>query len=98
MSISIKKYVSKPVTIEAVEFGKDVSAKDIADWIRENGGEVGLVGGGWVKIRTLEGTMTAKRGDFIIRGTIGEFYPVKPEVFLEKYRQVVASANLKKKK
>lgn len=36
-------------------------------------------------IETLEGTMRADIGDWIIRGTRGEFYPCKPDVFAVKY-------------
>ena len=37
-------------------------------------------------IRTLEGDMRAAPGDWIIRGTEGEFYPCKPSVFNRKYK------------
>lgn len=33
------------------------------------------------KIFTLEGTMKASVGDYIIRGISGEFYPCKPDIF-----------------
>ena len=36
-------------------------------------------------IETLEGTMHASYGDWIIRGTEGELYPCKPSVFERKY-------------
>lgn len=36
-------------------------------------------------IRTLEGSMEARLGDWIIRGVQGEFYPCKPEIFEETY-------------
>jgi hypothetical protein len=36
-------------------------------------------------IETLEGTMHASYGDWIIRGTEGELYPCKPSVFARKY-------------
>jgi hypothetical protein len=39
-------------------------------------------------IPTLEGDMTAKHGDFIIKGLEGEFYPCKPSVFSAKYELV----------
>lgn len=38
-----------------------------------------------IVIATLEGNMRASVGDYIIRGTAGEFYPVKPEIFEAKY-------------
>lgn len=39
-------------------------------------------------IETLEGTMHANVGDFIITGVNGEKYPCKPEVFWQTYEEV----------
>ena len=36
-------------------------------------------------IPTLEGTMHASVGDYIITGVRGERYPCKPDIFLETY-------------
>lgn len=36
-------------------------------------------------IKTLEGVMSANVGDYVIRGVKGEFYPCKPEIFLQTY-------------
>lgn len=36
-------------------------------------------------IGTLEGTMRAIPGDWIIRGTKGELYPCKPDIFAATY-------------
>lgn len=36
-------------------------------------------------ISTLEGTMTASNGDWIIRGVKGELYPCKPDIFAATY-------------
>ena len=38
-----------------------------------------------IKIKTLEGIMTAQKGDWIIRGIKGEIYPCKDEIFRETY-------------
>ena len=40
---------------------------------------------GSLVIRTLEGDMRAKPGDWIIRGIQGEFYPCKPGIFAATY-------------
>lgn len=37
------------------------------------------------KIFTLEGTMEASVGDYIIRGVNGEHYPCKPDIFEKTY-------------
>lgn len=39
-------------------------------------------------ISTLEGTMTANAGDWIIRGGKGELYPCKPDIFAATYEPV----------
>lgn len=51
---------------------------------------IGEVGGVWVLhgtlcVGTLEGTMRADPGDYLIRGIIGELYPCKREIFDKTY-------------
>jgi hypothetical protein len=46
-----------------------------------------------VKIETLEGTMIARPGDWIITGVNGERYPCKPDIFEKTYE--LANANKK---
>ena len=41
-----------------------------------------------IKIKTLEGTMKANKGDYIITGIHGEQYPCKPDIFKETYEEV----------
>lgn len=82
------KYRKKPVTIEAVELGYD-NANQVAAWC---GGTVGSIEGTYmyrpVFIITLEGTMRADVGDFVIKGVNGEFYPCKPDIFYASYDAV----------
>ncbi len=40
-----------------------------------------------MKIKTLEGTMTAEPGDYIITGIKGEQYPCKPDIFEKTYER-----------
>lgn len=40
------------------------------------------------KIETLEGTMLASPGDWIVKGINGEKYPVKPDIFKKTYKSV----------
>lgn len=42
-----------------------------------------------VCIKTLEGMMTAKIGDYVIKGVQGEFYPCKPDIFNKTYEEVI---------
>lgn len=36
-------------------------------------------------IDTLEGVMKASKGDYVIKGVSGEFYPCKPDIFHKTY-------------
>jgi hypothetical protein len=81
----MKRYRKKPVVIEAVQ------------WTGENGNEIAefLAGEDWthpggedIQIHTLEGTMAAAPGDYIIRGVQGEHYPCKPDIFEATYEAV----------
>lgn len=42
-----------------------------------------------VFIETLEGTMKANKGDWIIEGIKGELYPCKPDIFEATYEEVI---------
>ena len=42
----------------------------------------------WCEIKTLEGTMVARTGDYIIKGVNGEIYPCKPDIFEKTYEQI----------
>ena len=41
-----------------------------------------------IKIKTLEGKMVSRVGDYIIKGVNGEFYPCKPDIFEKTYEKV----------
>lgn len=75
------KYRKKPVVIEAIRWTGSNQA-DIADFM-DSSPAFGSDGQGaaWAEIRTLEGTMRADLGDWIIRGVKGEYYPCKPDIF-----------------
>lgn len=45
-------------------------------------------------IETLEGTMKANVGDYIIKGVQGELYPCKPDIFDETYENVKAPVSI----
>jgi hypothetical protein len=84
-------YRKKPVVIHAVQLVED-NPGAIVGWINHQGGDAFMRGGngggaigGTVAIKTLEGTMWAEQGDWIIRGVAGEFYPCKPDIFEATY-------------
>lgn len=41
-----------------------------------------------LNIETLEGTMHARAGDYIITGVSGEQYPCKPDIFKKTYEEI----------
>ena len=87
----IKKYIKKPVEIEAVQWTGNnleeiydfVGIKNLSFWSKAVDEEVGEL-----YIRTMEGEMHATVNDFIIKGVKGEFYPCKPDIFYEAYLEV----------
>ncbi len=91
----MKKYRKKPVVIEAVQWdGKnyDEICQFTGDWgghkkAHEDAEELAHKTGE-MYIQTLEGTMKASKGDYIIKGIQGEFYPCKPEIFEASYEVV----------
>ena len=83
------KFRKKPVVIEAMQWNGDNSQEIAAfmnktilsDWIDD------------ILIITLEGTMKASLGDWIIRGVNGELYPCKPDIFEKTYESVDSEAS-----
>jgi len=82
-------YRKKPVIIEAIQL-KDLDTFTlmlIQEFVGLANDKVLAVSDG-VLINTLEGTMKASIGDFIIKGVQGEFYPCKPDIFEKTYEKV----------
>lgn len=80
----------KPVEIQAMQF-EPVTGIAIKEWAKTHGQTI-LVRNGVLDVPTLEGTMTAEPGDWIIRGVKGEFYPCKPDIFDATYEAVATEA------
>lgn len=84
------KYRKKPVEIEAIQWNGQ-NRIEIAKFIKNNDlddRDILLYPGDKIFINTLEGTMCANIGDWIIRGIKGEFYPCKPDIFEATYELV----------
>lgn len=98
------RYRKKPVIVEALQWnGKNVIDiyNFLEDKNVETQYEVNIEGKnfyidfsrgqcvtGDLMIKTLEGTMKADIGDYIIKGVNGEFYPCKPDIFEKTYEEV----------
>lgn len=62
-----------PAVVKELGLGSQVQPGEIA------------CAGNELLIGTLEGTMRAKPGDWIICGVSGEIYPCKPDIFAQTY-------------
>jgi hypothetical protein len=79
---NIMKYRKKPVVIEAIQWtGKNnvelMLFVRLITFVKDD-----------VFIPTLEGEMKGSKGDFIIQGVNGEYYPCKPDIFEKTYEKV----------
>lgn len=83
----MKKYRKRPVEIEAIQFN-GWNFGEINDWMLDINGIYPSYFKETMAIETLEGTMTANVGDYIIKGVNGEFYPCKPDIFEKTYELV----------
>jgi len=73
------QYRKKPVVIDAEIY--DGTASSIEKIMKMGGSrEVNNTPEG-LYITTLEGTMKANIGDWVIKGVKGEIYPCKPDIF-----------------
>jgi hypothetical protein len=85
------KFRKKPIEIEAIQFdGTPDSYHKILDL---SGGIYRSFDGKYLVIETLEGTMKAIKGDWIIKGVKGECYPCKPDIFEATYDLVEEETN-----
>lgn len=87
----MSKYRKKPIEVEAFQLGVDSMPK----WFINKVNDKETLLYECVKfnkykclIKTLEGTMKAEHGDYIIKGIAGEIYPCKPEIFEKTYEKV----------
>lgn len=83
------KYRKKPVVIEAFRF--DGRILDTPQWYRDACRQVHVPFvddlGDHAEIHTLEGVMTARIGDWVIKGVKGELYPCKDDIFQATYEK-----------
>jgi hypothetical protein len=85
-------YRKKPVVIEAVRFDHLDTTEwhNVPGWLRNAVEDrTVFVEDKKLKIKTLEGVMTADFKDWIICGVKGEIYPCKPDIFEATYEEVI---------
>jgi len=83
----VRKFRKKPIVIEAVQV-TDATFDAPHPNPEHIPGVLYNPAGREAYIATLEGTMKANLGDWIIRGVNGEIYPCKPDIFEKTYDAV----------
>lgn len=78
------KYVKKPVTIEAWH----VNCEPMPNWIRAAFRKIIRRDANGFMVDTLEGSMWAPHGSYIIKGVKGELYPCREDIFNETYSMI----------
>lgn len=78
-----QKFRKKPVVIDAIQWDGENKDEILAFIEKGNAEKIGNN----IIIQTLEGAMTASKGDYIIKGVKGEFYPCKPDIFEATYEK-----------
>jgi len=81
------KYRKKPVVIDAMEW-RGWNIAELNEFFKESHLLPTVFADGKAKIPALGGMVTAEKGDWIIKGVRGEFYPCKPDIFEQTYEAV----------
>jgi len=87
---TMTRYRKKPVEIEAVQYDGNFRCLDIFSIHDVKDFKLGKESDGspYLLIPTLEGDMKCSKGDYVIKGIKGEFYPCKPDIFELTYEMV----------
>lgn len=81
-----RKFVKKPIEVEAFQFGFDY----FPEWFQPGPMINYSTKEHCAHIHTPDGIMTAQIGDYIIKGVKGEIYPCKEDVFNLTYEEVLS--------
>ena len=92
----VKKYVKKPVVVEAMQFKKGMSLDDVRSFVKD--AAIGLIGfhesGDGDKCTSCEiatqtgNTIILRDGDYIIKNSKGTLYLCSPGIFKDSYEEV----------
>ena len=79
----IKQYQKKPVTVFAVKWD-GTNLQEVLSFTNNKA----MMKNDTLIIPTLEGTMAAEVGSYIIKGVKGEYYPCREDIFDDTYEEV----------
>lgn len=81
----IKLYKKKPIPVEVVEYtGTEENIAFISMWSKD---AVSITADG-LEIKTLEGVMRPSLGDYVIKGSSGEYWFIRKAIFEHTYEEV----------
>ena len=96
----MKLYRKKPIPVEAMQFEYNSEClSKLHEWMGDNMGANGkarhMDAKGWLQVITLEDGSGAHKvehiateGDYIVKGSVGEFWAVKQHIFETTYEEV----------
>ena len=85
------KYRKKPIVVEVMQYEDESQFNELKSFVGDGlfvDMKTSSIKDTGIKIRTLEGNHAICKGDFIIKGVQGEFYPRKPAIFEQTYEKV----------
>jgi hypothetical protein len=88
----IKRFRKRPVVVEAIYNASTKASRDAIMRFVSGSGTQCIEAADhnfYFDIPTPEGIMTCQPGDWIIKGTEGEFYPCKPGAFAATFEAVL---------
>jgi hypothetical protein len=73
----------KPIAVKCVQFTKDLSDHELRTWSNRKAfiTQLDRDDEPCVMINTLEGTMKAQYGDWIMMGSYEDVYPIRQDIF-----------------
>ncbi len=81
------RYVKKPPIVEAYQYGFDRKPA----WMIASEAIFCTQDGAWLLIPTPNGDMKAMLGDFIVKDSLGNIFPMPQDVFKATYEKVLES-------
>lgn len=87
----MSRYRKKPVEVDAVKVVDVLAwlhgqAQSVETWVGDaHANGLIMASGNSLFVYSLEGRMTGRAEDWLIRGVAGELYPCKPDIFAATY-------------
>lgn len=81
------KYRKRPIVVDAIQYRREENIGKCIEFCGNDNIKYNARDNEYY-ISTLEGDMKLIKGDYIIQGVRGEYYPCKPDIFKATYEEV----------